>query len=59
MQDEKIIVPQSEFSALVRENELKLLGGTFQVENMEEESSLVTSKVDDTATTIEEGLASS
>lgn len=42
------IISQSEFSTLVRENELKLLGGTFQVENMEGESLLTT--VDDVST---------
>ena len=38
-------ITQSDFSTLVRENELKLLGGTFEVENMEGESLLTT--VDD------------
>ena len=33
----KKIIKQSEFSALLRENELKLLGNTFQVVDLEDE----------------------
>ena len=36
------IISQSDFSTLVRANELKLLGGPFQVEDMEGESLLTT-----------------
>ena len=47
------IVAQSEFSALVRQNELKLLGGTFQVETMEDDSqAALQASVDDSEASI-------